>query len=138
MATWRDGPAYAPRERPFGFAAPADGVSLAPPAALPPAPPPPAEAPESFRAPDGPLPPLSHATVPPPARNPQDAFDVATSTLTSASAWSSVHRQDGGAAGPGPVWAADQPWQSPYAPLTAPAPVPFPAPSAPQPFGPGP
>ncbi|MDR1264320.1 MAG: hypothetical protein LBK42_01825 [Propionibacteriaceae bacterium] len=159
MATWQDGPAYAPLERPFGFARPTKALSLDPPEAAPAAPPPPARPPLGFQAPSAP--PLNQ-TPPPQAggRDPKQAFDVATTTLTAgASAWGFAHSTVPAtaplpavvaarpaapvvptppparpAAGP---WTADQPWQSSYAPPPAVG-ANFPAPGTTGWFGAGP
>ncbi|HEU5484076.1 MAG TPA: hypothetical protein VFU98_04145 [Microlunatus sp.] len=104
MATWEDGPEYAPLQRPDAFAEPdvaTSGLqSPPPPPILPPAP---AERPV-FDDPTQPVPPL-HTLVPaPPAgRDPEQPFDVVASLMTSeSSAWASAHwtgRQSGSPAG---------------------------------------
>jgi hypothetical protein len=69
-------------------------------------------------------------------RDPGQPFEVVEATLTSASAWGSVHSNaPGGAAWqPSAGWVADQPWQSSYAPPNATSQ--FPTPGTPQWFGP--
>ena len=161
MATWEDGPEYAPLERPEEFTSPAvEPLDVAPP---PPVPAPlPAQRP-LFAGPSVPVAPLA-ALVPAPAddRDPQQPFAVVSSNLTSGSAWGSAHQPvplapalpAGPAFGPtAPFGAAPvpQPWpalaptptpapwpsaQQPSAPFS-PAASPFPAPGTPQWFGPG-
>ena len=88
MATWRDGPRYAPVERPQAFAEPASGISLLPPATTPLPPEPPVTPPETYEATDGI--PLDHVNSPvAPNRDPSQAFSVIASALTSAA--STVH-----------------------------------------------
>ena len=144
MATWEDGPEYAPLERPADFAPAAVGpLSVAPPAAQMAA-----LAPKdrpAFDQPSEPLAPL--ATLVPVAeeiRDPQLPFAVVSSTITSDSAWGAVHRgaSTGSPAGfpdpepttPGP------PSQAPLLPRTQPLPPDnrFPTPGTPGWFGPGP
>ena len=91
MATWEDGPEYAPVERPTDFAdAGAAPLSMAPPvvqmAALAPKDRP------FFDQPPVPVAPLeSLVAAPPETRDPQVPFAVASSTMTSDSAWGAVH-----------------------------------------------
>lgn len=81
MATWTDGAAYAPIERPDGFATPevaplevAVGEAAVTPGAIPP--------PRTFQ-PSAPQPPLDQIrTDPPVTRNPVDPFRTATAALT--------------------------------------------------------
>ena len=144
MATWEDGPEYAPIERPADFApASATPLSVAPPvqqmAALAPK-----ERPV-FDQPPVPLAPL--ATLVPKAEEPRDPqlpFEVVSSTMTSDSAWGAVHW------GPPPTGPpAGFPALAPTpAPASSPLPVPptqplppenrFPTPGTPAWFGPGP
>jgi len=91
MATWEDGPEYAPIERPAEFAEPvASPLSTAAPvpqmAALTP------KGRPALDQPSVPVAPLA-TLIPPPAdqRDPQEPFDVAASTMTSDSAWGAVH-----------------------------------------------
>ena len=90
MATWQDGPEYAPLERPDQFAVPevAPLEVAAAPAAAPPAP---VERP-AFDGPSSPVAPLE-ALVPLPAdrRDPERPFEVAASNLTTPGAWAGVH-----------------------------------------------
>jgi hypothetical protein len=84
MATWRDGPEYAPSARPAAFVAPSAEPLETPRSALvQPAAPPVAE--PSFVPPDQPTPDL-RALVPSaaPGRNPNLPFESATTPLTSA------------------------------------------------------
>jgi hypothetical protein len=167
MATWEDGPEYAPLERPEEFTSPAvEPLDVAPPPPVPAALP--AQRP-LFAGPSVPVAPLA-ALVPAPGddRDPQQPFAVVSSNLTSGSAWGSAHQpaplapalptapafgpaarlagapvaQPWPAAAPAP---APAPWPTvpqltvpqPSAPQ-APAPLyPFPAPGTPQWFGPG-
>ncbi|MGV8909761.1 MAG: hypothetical protein ACOH1Y_12330 [Propionicimonas sp.] len=149
MATWQDGPEYAPQERPAAFVVPE-----APPlAAVPEGPVAPAAQPveePSFTPPSGPQPDLA-ALVPSaaPGRNPQLPFEVVAAALTNA-----------GGVGGGPATAGQPmpPVRSPQQPFSAPGPslngylpvqptiapnasvnpAPFPAPGTPQWFAPPP
>lgn len=105
MATWEDGPEYAPLERPDEFADPsAATVALEAPPAAPPPPPAPVERP-LFGDPQQPVPPLaSLVPAPPSQRDPQQPFDVATSLVTAeSSAWASTHWSAPGQGGPHPA-----------------------------------
>jgi hypothetical protein len=159
MATWEDGPEYAPLERPAEFSAPTAAPLDEVPPVVAEAASAPAERPH-FTDPAAPVAPLA-ALVPVVAdvRDPGLAFDVVSSNLTSGSAWGSAH---GGlpAAGAAPAAPAALPMTAyspearmpppPVAPQQWPsaAPVPggypppapgaFPAPGTPQWFGPGP
>lgn len=141
MATWEDGPEYAPLERPADFTPAAVApLSVAPPvqqmAALAPKDRP------VFDQPPVPLAPL--ATLVPVAeetRDPQIPFAVVSSTVTSDSAWGAVHwgAPTGlpaalPAAAPTP-WAPSQPLPRTHIP---PPDNRFPAPGTPGWFGPGP
>jgi len=91
MATWEDGPEYAPVERPAEFAEPsAPPLSIAEPveqmAALAPKDRP------AFDEPPVPVAPLA-TLIPPPGehRDPQQPFAVVASAMTSDSAWGAVH-----------------------------------------------
>lgn len=144
MATWRDGPEYAPHERPAAFVVPPTEPLSAP------APPvrvieaAPAEEP-SFTVPEGAQPDL--ATLVPaaaPGRNPTVPFEVVTAAMTSGGPWSGT---TGATAerlptqpftAPGPPLAgylAVQPAVQPNAQVN---PAPFPAPNTPQWFAPPP
>ncbi|GAA2112141.1 hypothetical protein GCM10009841_35510 [Microlunatus panaciterrae] len=153
MATWEDGPEYAPLERPEGFHHPD-----VPPLEV--APPPrqlaagaPMERPQ-FAGPPGPVVPLAALVPADPEqhRDPQTPFETVVSTVTAGpigigagsaqSAWGSAHWSppSGQPVGPwGPP--ATTPWPAPASPTSAaPVPVggaPFPAPGTPQWFGPG-
>lgn len=84
MADWTDGAAYAPTQRPDGFATPeVEPLDPAPndppltPGAIPP--------PQGFQ-PSGPQPPLEYISAPlPPQRNPSQPFSTTTAGLTSGS-----------------------------------------------------
>lgn len=130
MATWEDGPEYAPVERPAEFAAAATvPLSTAPPvvqmAAYAPK-----ERP-GFAAPPAPVAPLE-TLVPTPAdrRDPEQPFAVVSATLTSDSAWGAVHW--GPPSGP-PVGTPTAPTLPPGSPFPAPGPVALPPPTAPLP-----
>jgi hypothetical protein len=91
MATWEDGPEYAPIERPSDFQTPAaPPLDVAPPYAQVAA-----WAPKSrpvFDSPEAPVAPLSTLTpVREEPRDPQEPFAVVSSTMTSDSAWGAVH-----------------------------------------------
>jgi hypothetical protein len=143
MATWEDGPEYAPLERPEEFTSPVvEPLDVAPP------PPVPAALPTQrplFAGPSVPVAPLA-ALVPPPAddRDPQQPFAVVSSNLTSGSAWGAAHLATPvapalpaapafGPALPFGAAPAPQPW-----PAGASAPTPAPWPSSPQPSAPQP
>lgn len=87
MATWEDGPEYAPHERPQYFAdAPVPPLEQAPPVARPADGLPTAR--PHFDHPAAPVAPLATLVPEPPdERDPQRPFDVLTTTLTSESAW---------------------------------------------------
>jgi hypothetical protein len=124
MATWEDGPEYAPIVRPDDFAQPTiPPLEVAPPveqlAALAPK-----ERP-LFTDPPVPVAPL--ATLVPPVETPRDPalpFAVVSSTMTSDSAWGAAHWSP--PSGP-PVGAGGGPWSAP----TASGPSPWPPPTQP-------
>lgn len=136
MATWEDGPEYAPVDRPAGFVAPAipplseaaSSTDLSWGA--------PTEPPARFDAPQDPVPPLA-ALVPStgPTRNPTEPFQVASALVTDGSAWGSVHSVQAIAV-PAHVttWTPDQAVAPAYPPPAAMQG--FPAPGTPQWFGP--
>lgn len=135
VATWEDGPEYAPVDWPTGFVAPA----IAPLDDTPPAPDlsagAPLEPPARFDTPHDPVPPLA-ALVPDsgPVRDPHEPFQVTSAVVTDGSAWGSVHSASAGPIAPA-TWTPDQAVASAYAP---PPPMQgFPAPGTPQWFGPG-
>jgi hypothetical protein len=142
MATWEDGPEYAPLERPADFAQAAVApLSIAPPvqqmAALAPKDRP------AFDQPPVPLTPL--ATLVPIAeetRDPQVPFAVVSSTMTSDSAWGAVHWGAPTAPPAGYPIPASVPGPSQPLPSLRTQPVPpdnrFPTPGTPGWFGPGP
>jgi len=151
MATWRDGPEYAPTARPTAF--------VEPPAAPLEDPPRPgaagADAPgehPSFSPPELPTPDLT-SLIPSavPGRDPQLAFEVVSSAVTSPTAWGAAHTAPAPLAPPPPppVWSPQQPLSPGSTPVTGsiPAPPPvqarpdvnpssFPAPGTPQWFAP--
>jgi hypothetical protein len=105
MATWEDGPEYAPLERPAEFSSPtAAPLEVIPPtvqsAALAPV------ARPAFDAPQAPVAPLAQLVpVVADERNPELPFDVAASTVTSMdSAWGAAHwSPPGGSPGQAPI-----------------------------------
>lgn len=150
MATWRDGPEYAPLERPAAFVdlateplenpPPVENLAALAPAELP-----------VFGPPDQPTPPLAQL-IPTTAatRDPRAAFEVVTSTLTNQSAWASAHSAAITTATV-PAWTPDQPLETPTSPVLGsyppPAashpqaqvnPAPVPTPGTPQWFAPPP
>lgn len=149
MATWRDGPEYAPQQRPEAFVEPPAGPLDTPATPADPSAGAPAEQP-SFTAPDAPAPDLT-TLIPAsagPGRDPRQAFEVVTSTMTSSTgtAWASAHSSPGGTA---PAWNPQQPLTSASTPIVATLPqqravapgaqvnpTPFPAPGTPQWFAP--
>jgi len=157
MATWEDGPEYAPHERPAEFSTPAaDPLEVVRPpeqlAALAPVERPAFDAPQAAVAPLASLIPVVADE-----RNPERPFDVASSTVTSMdSAWGAAHwsaPQGGAPASTWPAPPAPGAWPAPTAPTTAwppptaplppvggPAQLPsgYPPPGTPAWFGPGP
>jgi hypothetical protein len=120
MATWEDGPEYAPRERPSSFAEPSVAPLDQPPALPQIAAGAPAARPQ-FGQPAAPVAPLADLVpVPADVRDPHRPFDVAASALTSDSAWGSLHWSAPHPVGSGPV--------VPVAVGPAPASAPMPAP----------
>ena len=136
MATWEDGPEYAPVEWPTGFVAPdASPLSTAAPVADPSAGAP-AEPPARFDEPHDPVPPLA-SLVPTtaPTRDPAEPFQVASAVVTAGSAWGSAHSTQAVAAPEvAPIWTPDQAVASNYPPPDAVQG--FPAPGTPGWFGP--
>lgn len=110
MATWQDGPEYAPLERPDEFAVP----EVAP-LETAPAPPAPPRAPVERPAFDGPAAPVAplESLVPAPGdqRDPERPFDVVSSNLTTPGAWAGVHGSAPHEVAPQP--AAPAPWPVP-------------------------
>ena len=148
MATWQDGPEYAPQERPAAFVVPEAAPLMAPPAG----PAAPAALPfeePSFAAPSGPQPDLA-ALVPSaaPGRNPQLPFEVLTAAITSSGPGGGLSTagqplpparspQEPFNA-PGPSLNGYLPVQPTVAPNASVNPAPFPAPGTPQWFAPPP
>jgi hypothetical protein len=151
MATWEDGPEYAPIARPTDFAdAGAAPLPMAPPVVQMAA-----QAPKDrpfFDQPPAPVAPLETlVATPPETRDPQVPFAVASSMMTSDSAWGALHW---GAPSAPPVSApptalpiTSDPWSrqdqpsgtAPLVPTSTPPPDGhFPAPGTPAWFGPGP
>ena len=126
MATWEDGPEYAPLERPDAFDAPSANPSdLAPPPTSPAQPPAPLDRPV-FAGPHQPGPQLADLVpVPPEQRNPNEPFDVVSSLVTAeSSAWASAHWSQPSAS-PGQPYPQVQhyPPGQPSAPVQPPAPT---------------
>ncbi|HET8971230.1 MAG TPA: hypothetical protein VFN19_09240 [Candidatus Nanopelagicales bacterium] len=93
MATWEDGPEYAPLERPDAFAEPSvTTVGLEPPPPQPSIPEAPVARP-AFADPAQAVPPLAALVPEPPdGRDPEQPFAVASSAVTAeSSAWASAH-----------------------------------------------
>lgn len=161
MATWEDGPEYAPVDRPAEFTSPAARPLETAPTHVQPAAGAPVERPQ-FDQPAALVTPLA-ALVPvvEDTRDPEQPFSVVSSNLTSGSAWGSAHGGPPGTApAPLPVATAPVPGGA-YTPQALPTPAPlaqqawpeaapvpggyppsppgsFPAPGTPQWFGPGP
>ena len=149
MATWEDGPEYAPIERPSHFQNPdARPLETAPQYAQVAA-----WAPKGrpdFDNPSTPVRPLASLvpTVRDAPRDPQKPFAVVSSAMTSDSAWGAVHwaAPTGGPVGPtarGGLSPRVPSQPRPDQPITTGAalrqtPAPFPAPGTPDWFGPGP
>src|SRR5690349_19511259 len=126
MASWEDGPEYAPIERPDGFSVPdAPALSVAPPRVQPAA-----DAPvERPRFGDPSVPVIALADLVPAPDEPRDPtlpYDVVSSALTSGdSAWSAVHwRAPAGPTSPASPWGAGQ--QAPVGGSGAPGAAPWP------------
>jgi hypothetical protein len=136
VATWEDGPEYAPVEWPTGFVAPDVGpLSTALPSTDPSAGAP-VEPPARFDAPHDPVPPLA-ALVPTtaPTRDPSEPFQVTSAIVTAGSAWGSAHStQSVAAPEAAPLWTPDQAVAPNYPPPDAVQG--FPAPGTPGWFGP--
>ena len=134
MATWEDGPEYAPLERPAEFSTPAtEPLDTGPPPAEV-APRLPVDRP-AFTGPSVPVAPLE-TLIPVPAdvRDPVLPFEVVSSNLTSGSAWGSAHQASAAPTAPAvlpaptaPAWPAPVP-ATPWPPT--PQPWPATAPSA--------
>jgi hypothetical protein len=122
MASWEDGPEYAPLVRPDAFTEPTTSPLSVAPAHLQPAASAPKQRP-AFDDPSEPVAPLS--SLVPPVEDPRDPalpFEVVTTTLTSAdSAWGAAHWAP-------PTGPPATPWASPVA---TPSPSPWPAPTEP-------
>jgi hypothetical protein len=136
VATWEDGPEYAPVEWPTGFVAPAIGPLSTAAATTDPSAGAPAEPPVRFDQPHDPAPPLASlvpATAP--TRDPSEPFQVASAVVTAGSAWGSAHSTQAIATPEAaPIWTPDQAVASNYPP---PEPTQgFPAPGTPGWFGP--
>ncbi len=141
MATWQDGPEYAPRERPAAFVVPAVPPLAAPEAAAA-RPTHPAEEP-SFVGPSGTQPELA-ALVPSgaPGRNPNLPFEVVTAAITAGAGSpgdASVTRSPTEPfTQPGPPLSGYLPAQPALQPSAQVNPAPFPAPNTPLWFAPPP
>jgi len=151
MATWEDGPEYAPIERPSEFQTPDVPPLETAPLYTQPA----AWAPKKrpvFDDPSAPVTPLA-SLIPVQReehRDPQEPFRVVSSPMTSDSAWGAVHwaaptaRPVGTTAAAGWIPTASAPYPPPDQPIaihqgsSSPPTAPFPAPGTPSWFGPGP
>jgi hypothetical protein len=137
MASWTDGPEYAPAERPAAFVAPmAEDIAAAPPAAPPPQELPSAE--PSFIAPQEPAPDLREL-VPSaaPGRNPNLAFESMSTPITATE--STIERRpEEPFNAPGPPLNGYLPVQPVVQANTQVNPTPFPAPGTSQWFAPPP
>lgn len=139
MATWEDGPEYAPLERPVDFGRPPVAeLDVAPPVA-----PQAASAPQDrpvFSAPPVPVAPLATLVPTPEApRDPQLPFDVAAATLTGDGAWGALHWSPPSGLPPAEPYAGPLGSQQPMSLSATPAPVGpsgYPAPGTPQWFTP--
>ncbi len=136
MATWEDGPEYAPVDWPSAFVAPNAGPLSTAAAELDASAGAPAAPPERYEQPKNPVPALADL-VPAPAavRDPAEPFHVASAVMTASSAWGSAHSTQAIAAPvSSPAWTPEQAVTSPYPP---PQPLQgFPAPGTPEWFGP--
>lgn len=151
MATWRDGPEYAPTARPEAFVAPPAQPLEEPPPDSHPSAGSPTEQPV-FTPPERDTPDL--ATLIPssaPGRDPRLAFEVVSSALTTPTAWGAAHTAPSAplAPPPDPPWSPQQPLAPGSAAVTSSIPQPpqvqprpmvnpqsFPAPGTPQWFSP--
>ena len=136
MATWEDGPEYAPLARPAAFTDPGlpPLAVIAPPAAPPAAP----SEPPAYLPPAQPQADLATLVPPqPPARDPNAPFDTISLSLTSVpaggSSWTPTQPLRSTAPS-APVDLARRPVVAPQAQINAPS---FPAPGTPQWFAPG-
>lgn len=136
MATWMDGPEYAPPTRPSAFTDP----GLPPLEIVPPAPPPPGAPGDqpAYMPPAQPQADLATLVPPqPPARDPRAPFDVITMTLTNAGPsgeeWTPTQPLGSPTSG-GPIDVGRRPAVAPLAQINAPS---FPAPGTSQWFAPG-
>ena len=149
MATWRDGPEYAPTARPEAFVEPPAPPLATPPEESHPSAGAPVQQP-GFTPPQQDIPDLA-SLIPSvdPGRDPRQAFAVVTSALTGPTAWGSAHSAPGGAPAPTSAWTPQQPLAPVSGPVVgsipAPPPLqpranvnpqPFPAPGTPQWFAP--
>ncbi|HEY3337466.1 MAG TPA: hypothetical protein VGK18_03090 [Propionicimonas sp.] len=148
MASWQDGPEYAPQERPAAFVVP-PAAPLSDPTPAPVTVPEPPIGEPSFTPPSATQPDLA-ALVPSaaPGRNPTLPFEVVTATVTNAGGWATTPAPGQAEAGqrpptqpfnaPGPSLNGYLPVQPTVAPNAQVNPAPFPAPGTPQWFAPPP
>ncbi|MGC4153176.1 MAG: hypothetical protein QM628_08845 [Propionicimonas sp.] len=148
MATWRDGPEYAPVVRPDAFVEP-----VAEPLETPPTVPDlsagaPSEQPV-FAAPEQSAPDLTMLTpASVPSRDPHLAFEVVAAAVASPTAWGAAHTAPAGAPAAAPAWTPQQPFAGstpvtgsiaapvPTQPRVSANPPPFPEPGTPAWFSP--
>lgn len=151
MATWEDGPEYAPHQRPDQFEAPREALVLdaggPPPPPLPEAPPQP---PTGYQPPQQVAPLETLVPRSEVSRDPHLAFEVASATMTQQSAvgpaWNAAHSSSWAASDGAPAPAPAPPGHDPRQPFVAtqgmrpgqqpPAPGPMPAPGTDQWFSP--
>jgi hypothetical protein len=144
MATWRDGPEYAPTERPAAFVIPpVPPLEVPPSAAVAVIAGAPVAGEPGFTAPSDPQPDLA-ALVPTgaPGRNPNVPFEVSVAAVT-AGGWSTtsgdaVRPPTEPFTAPGPPLTGYLPVQPAIQPNAQVNPAPFPAPNTPQWFAPPP
>ncbi len=149
MASWQDGPEYAPQERPAAFVVPA-AAPLTDPTPAPAAAVAPPVGEPAFTPPAAPQPDLA-ALVPSaaPGRNPNLPFEVLTATIANAGGSATGQAMPGGPIGadrlptqpfnaPGPPLSGYLPVQATVTPNAQVNPAPFPAPGTPQWFAPPP
>jgi hypothetical protein len=136
VATWEDGPEYAPVEWPTGFVAPEIGPLSVASSFADPSADAPAEPPARFDPPHDPVPAL--ATLVPttaPTRDPAEPFQVVSAVVTAGSAWGSAHSTQAIATPEAaPMWTPDQAVAPNYPP--PPPTQGFPSPGTPGWFGP--
>jgi len=123
VATWKDGPRYAPLTRPIAFEEPTSAVSLEPDQAPAVYPQPPVDPPQNFADQGTPVPLGSVMPAPASLRDPRTPFSTVSSVLTeevapgTARAPSQPYNVVSSAPVVTSVWAAPDPGQAPAAPV---------------------